>query len=134
MLTHVVGECWHALARDVLALGYRTEDMFTTLTLADMVSIVVGAPPGSSVRHWLDEGWSRTDHLLANMQEQSAGVAKLPEAYARPGIEERPADPLDGTGFFPAEVITWEEADRRDKARDERGAQGKPKNTRVRTI
>ena len=134
MLTRVVGECWHALVRDVLALGYRTEDMFTTLTLADMVSIVVASPPNSSVRDALSEGWSHTDHLLANMQEQAAGVAKLGEAYPRPGLAERPEDPTTGTGFFPAEVITWEEADARDKARNEWGASNKSKNTRVRTI
>ena len=134
MLTHVVGACWHALVRDVLALGYRTEDMFTTLSLADMVSIVAGAPPGSAVRHWLDQGWTRTDHLLANAQEQNAGVAKLPGAYPRPGLAQRPEDPMANARFFPAEVITWEEADARDKARNERGATYKPKNTRVRTI
>jgi hypothetical protein len=135
MLTQVVGECWHALARDVLALGYRREDMFTTLDLADMVSIVVGAPPGSAVRHWLDQGWSRTDHLLANLQEQQAGYATLPQAYERPGLEARPEDPLSNARFFPAEVITWEEADRRDKARNEYGKLHRGgRNTRVRTI
>jgi hypothetical protein len=134
MLTHVVGECWHALVRDVLALGYRTEDMFTTLSLAEMVAIVVAAPPGSSVRHWLDEGWTRTDHLLANAQEQNAGVAKLPEPYQRPGLDERPEDPLANARFFPAEIITWDEAEARDKARNAYGAKNKPKNTRVRTI
>lgn len=117
MLTRVVYECWHALVRDVLALGYRTEDMFTTLSLADMVSIVVGAPPGSAVRHWLDGGWTRTDHLLANQQEQRAGIATLPEAYPRPGLETRAADPMADAKFFPMEAMSWEEADKRDAAR-----------------
>lgn len=132
MLAYVVGECWHALVRDLLSLGFRAKDMFTTLTLAEMVSIVVASPPGSAVRYFLDQGWSRTDHLLANMQEQAAGVAKLPEAYARPGLEQRPADPLDNARFFPAEAMTWEEADRRDKMRNDSKAE--PGNTRVRTL
>jgi hypothetical protein len=108
--------------------------MFTTLSLADMVSIVVGAPPGSAVRHWLDDGWTKTDHLLANQQELGAGVATLPEPYQRPGLAERPDDPTASTRFFPAEVITWEEADRRDKARYAKAVKAKPGATRVRTI
>jgi len=115
MLTHVVGECWHALERDVLALGYRAEDMFTTLSFREMVSIVVAAPPTSSVRWFLDGGWTRTDHLLANQQEQRAGVARLNEPYQRPGIENRPA--AEPPGFFPADALSWEEAERRDKIR-----------------
>lgn len=117
MLAHVVGECWHALVRDVIALGLRPRDIFTTLTLADMVSIVVAAPPGTSVRWYLDKGWNRTDHILANMAEQGAGIARLQEPYSRPGLEQRKPDPLEKAGFFPCDVLTWEEADRRDKIR-----------------
>ena len=130
MLAHVVGECWHALVRDVLALGYRPHDMFTTLTLSEMVSIVVGAPPGSSVRHALDQGWSRTDHLLANLQEQRAGIANLHEPIPRPGLERRPVDPTDGK-FFAADALSWEEAERRDKLR-QAGLMVKKKPTRTR--
>jgi hypothetical protein len=130
MLAHVVGEHWHAFHRDVIALGRDVNK----LTLAEMVSIVVAAPPTSSVRYFLDQGWSRTDHLLANMQEQ-AGHATLPQAYERPGLEARPEDPLSNARFFPAEVITWEEADRRDKARNDYGSKHKGgRNTRVRAI
>lgn len=115
MLTHVVGECWHALERDVLALGYRTDDMFTTLSFRDMISIVVAAPPTSSVRWFLDGGWTRTDHLLANQQEQGAGVARLTEPYSRPGIENRQPEPP--RGFLQADALPWEEAERRDEIR-----------------
>lgn len=119
MLTHVIGACWHALRRDVIALGYRAGDMFTTLDIADMVSIVVAAPPGSSVRHYLDGGWTRTDHLLANMQEQGAGVAKLESPYQRPGLEQRTdAAPVMSDGkFFHGEALDWHEAERRDAIR-----------------
>lgn len=136
MLAHVVGECWLALVRDVLALGYRIEDMFTTLGLPEMVAIAVAAPPMSSVRHWLDGGWSREAQMLANLQEQQAGIATLEAPYLRPGIAARPAPEPEVKGFFPAEALTWEEAERRDAERYRRAAEGTLKptgKTRVRT-
>ena len=133
MLAHVVGECWHALVRDVIAMGFRRQDMFTTLDLSDMIAIVVGAPPTSSIRYFLDQGWSREAHLLANMQEQNAGMGQLQEPYPRPGIEQREPDPMQKAGFFPMEAMTWEEADRRDAARYAAAAAGKKGRTRTRT-
>jgi hypothetical protein len=130
MLAHVVGDCWHAFHRDVMALNRDVN----ALTLAEMVSVVVGAPPGSSVRHWLDGGWSQEAQLLANMAEQNAGIATMTEPYARPGVAQRPEDPLRGTQFFPADVITWEEADRRDAQRYANAAPARPGTTKVRTI
>ena len=136
MLAHVVGECWHALVRDVIALGFRIEDMFTTLSVRDMVSIVCAAPPGTSVRWYLDKGWSREAQLLADLNEQRAGVAKLPASYTRPGLERRvEADPVapGGGKFFQTEAISWEEADRRDKIRY--SGQFKPKGpTKTRAL
>lgn len=116
-LARVVGECWHALVRDLLTMGYRAEDMFTTLSLSEMISIVVGAPPTSSVRYFLDEGWSREAQLLANMQEQYAGLGQISQPYPRPGIAQREADPMEGAKFFPMQAMSWEEADKRDAAR-----------------
>jgi hypothetical protein len=116
MLTQAVGRYSHALVRDLLTLGYRAADMFTVLSFSEMVSIVVGAPPGSSLRYFMDDGWSRTDHLLANMAEADAGVAKLDAAYERPGLGER----SPGDNIFPADVMTWEEMDRRDAERANR--------------
>jgi len=110
MLGWVVGKHWHALVRDVLALGYKSGDMFKSLDLAEMLSIVVAAPPGSSVRFALDEGWSRTDHLLANLQEGNAGLADLTKPYERPGQRA-------GTSFGNADVMTWEEMDEMDRRR-----------------
>lgn len=130
MLTHAVGMCWHALVRDVLALGYRTADMFTTLSVADMVAIVVGAPPTSSVRYFLDEGWSREAHLLANMQEGTAGIARLEEPYRRPGTQERADERL-----FRGDAMSWDEMDRLDAERYGTAAAERPVGTaRVRTI
>lgn len=132
MLGRVIGKHWHALARDVLALGYRPSDILTELTLADMVSIVVGAGPNTSVRYFLDEGWSREAHLLANMQEGQAGLANLDQPYQRPGNEQRQSAP---TGFFQADEMTWEEMDERNKKRYGAADQGvRATNTRVRKI
>jgi hypothetical protein len=114
MLTAAVGRYHHALVRDLLALGYRPRDMFTDrLTFSELVSIVVAAPPTSSLRWFLDNGWTRTDHLLANMTETAAGVAELSSPYERPGIEDR----SPGASMFPADVMSWEEMDRRELQR-----------------
>lgn len=121
MLTQAVGRYTHALHRDIIALGYRPHDMFTTLPISEMISIVVAAPPGSSLRWYLDNGWSRTDHLLANMTETASGVAALKEPYERPGLGDR----SPGDNIFPADVMTWEEADRRDAEREAAGNKGK---------
>ncbi len=118
MLGRAIGQYWHALVRDVLALGYRAADMFTTLSVADMVAIVVGAPPTSSLRHFMDGGWSRTDHLLANMQEEKAGIANISEPYERPGLEARQEWGGDGSKLFNAESMTWAEMDAKDRKRE----------------
>ena len=139
MLARVVGQHWFPLVRDVLSLGYKTEDMFTTLSVAEMVAIVQAAPPDSSIRFFMDGGWTRTDHLLANMQEDSAGLANLSSPYERPGVDDEDlGDPRKMFGGKSSEM-TWEEAAERDKERYAAAArmaeQGiKPKNTRVRTL
>lgn len=141
MLGRAIGMHWLALVRDVLASGFRAADILTTLTVVEMVALVVGAPPGSSVRDAMEGGWSRTDHLLANMQEGSAGLASLQKPYMRPGVDERPAWESDDKRMFAgkAQEMTWDEAVERDKQRYALAAQAaergiKPRNTRVRTI
>ncbi len=138
MLGQVIGTHWHALVRDVLALGYRADDMFTTLSVAEMVAIVIAAPPNSSLKYFMEGGWSRTDHLLANMQEGGAGLANLTQPYERPGLEERPSGGSDNKAFH-AESYTWDKFDELNKKRytyaDELAAKGiKSTNTRVRVL
>lgn len=119
MLTHAVANHWPAVVRDVLGLGYRRRDIFTTLDLEEMLAIVVAAPPNSSVRYFADEGWSREAHLLANLTEQQAGITSIPQAYDRPGMDQRVVDPArlapDGSELFRGEVMTWEEMDQMDE-------------------
>ena len=142
MLGRVIGEHWQALVYDVLALGHRHEDILTKLSVAEMVAIVCGAGPNSSVRFFLTEGWDRTAQLLANQQEAAAGLAELKKPYRRPGVEQRSGgaqvgdQPMFGGN---AEEMTWEQAQERDRKRyaaaQEAAAKGyKPTNTRVRTL
>ena len=117
MLTAAVGRYGHALQRDLLTLGFRAKDMFTDrLTISELISIVVASPPGSALRHAFDDGWTRTDHVLANMAEAQAGVAHLTGPYDRPGLGDR----LPGEQIFPADVMTWEQMDRLDEERQQR--------------
>jgi len=116
MLTRAVGEHWHALARDVLSLGFRPATMFRDLSLSEIVSIVVAAPPNSALRFFLDEGWSRESHLLAGMAEQQAGLTDLPQSFDRPGLSDRGNSPNDGR-VVRADVMTWAEMDKLDAER-----------------
>jgi hypothetical protein len=86
-LCRVMHTNWHAVERDLIALGHRANDIGTPkLTLWELISIVVAAPIGSSVREVLDGGWSRTDSLLANLGEQQSGHLQLTGRYPRPGV------------------------------------------------
>jgi hypothetical protein len=135
MLATVIRRYWLPLVRDLLALGYRVSDMFTDrLTLAEVVAIVVGAPPISSVRFFLDAGWSREAHLLANMAEGQAGIAKITEPYPRPGLDDRTPDPMDSR-FFQTDAYEWDEFDELQRKRYSDAEQRKGHGTtRVRTI
>lgn len=135
MLASVIRKHWLALVRDVKAMGYRVSDMFTEkLTFAEMVAIVAAAPPTSSVRWFLDQGWSREAQLLANLQEQQAGVAhKMTEPIQRPGIDQRTLDPTD-SDFFRGDPYTWTEFDELERTRESNAHTAAPGQTRVRVI
>jgi len=124
MLGRVIGQHWLPLVRDVLALGYRAEDILTTLSVAEMAAIVCAAPPTSSVALAINGGWTKEAHMLANMQEQNAGLAELPRPYERPGVEKREEEGLltrDGKlnmfGGKKLQELTWEQAEERDRQR-----------------
>lgn len=96
--------------------------------MAEVMSIVIGSGPGSSVRHCLDGGWSREAHLLANMQEGNAGLANLREPYARPGLAQRPTEKKQD--ICHGDAMTWEELDAREQAVAAAAAKGGKRNTR----
>lgn len=120
MLGQAIRTHWFALVRDVLAMGYRTSDMFTTLSVAEMVAIVLACPPQSSLRWFMNGQWSQEAQLIANQQEQAAGLAKLPQPYERPGLEERPASP---NKLFNSEAYGWDEFTAMEQKRAEFGAE-----------
>jgi hypothetical protein len=110
MLQSVIRRCWHALVRDLLSLGYRVIDMFTErLTWAELISVVVAAPPSSPIRWFLDGGWSRESHLLASMVEGQQGIAQLQQPFVRPGLDYRQQAPSDNR--MAADAYTWSEFD-----------------------
>jgi hypothetical protein len=135
MLATVIRRYWHALVRDLLALGYRASDMFTPrLTWAELVSVVVGAHPQTSVRFFLDSGWTREAHLLANMAEGQAGIAKLAQPYARAGLDQRMPDPMGGGNKMQMNEYTWDEFDELERKRYEKAHKAAPGTTRVRVL
>lgn len=91
-LAHVTKQHWRAVERDVLAMHYRVGDLSTS----ELASVVLAAPPTSSVRHAIDEGWARSDHLLANIIEQHAGLIRPVHRLPRPGVVAEPSDDDDG--------------------------------------
>jgi hypothetical protein len=119
MVGRVVCEFRYALVRDLMSLGFRATDLFTPrLSFYELTCIIVGSPPDSSVRYFLDGGWSREAQLLANIQEGQSGFSKLASPYERPGQvlgtnEERtPQNPFGGS-IFKADEMTLEEMDAR---------------------
>lgn len=75
-LVCVIGYYWHAVQRDILALGLRAADMFTPkLTAAEVVSMIVAAPKKSAVRDALEGGYV-SNRLVAALKEQAAQPKK----------------------------------------------------------
>ncbi len=97
-LVRVISEHWHAVERDLLALGFHADDIGTKLSCWELISIVVAAPPGSAVFH-ADQRWSKTDELMANLGEQQAGVLNLSGRYARPGVDPAQQHSSIGGGY-----------------------------------
>jgi len=133
MLARVVGQFWHALVRDVMSMGYRASDLFTELSIAEVLSIILGAGPSSSVQYCLDGGWSREAHLLANLQESNSGLATLQQPYSRPGLDVRPEAPDHGRDILHGQSMTWEEMDEMDTRRAAAAASGKAGKSRATT-
>ena len=99
-LAHIVGNYWHAVERDLLTIGYHADDIGTKLSLWELISIVVAAPPGSAVHH-ATGSWTKEAEMLANLGEQQAGLLSLNGRYERPGVEYR-SRPKYSAGETPA--------------------------------
>ena len=129
-----MGEHRHAVARDLIVLGYRGRE--APIDLGEFISIVLASPPTSAVRFAAQGGWSQTDELLANLSEQYAGVHNIDRRYSRPGVEPAAAvdpGPLTADGGVRLTPQTREEfAARRarDAARGEELAATENKHVR----
>lgn len=91
-LARVLGESPHAVQRELICehfsfngLGRESDE---ALSVNEFISFVLGADPYSALGVAVTEGWTKTDHLIANLQEQHAGLIKLAAWYVRPGVEE----------------------------------------------
>lgn len=92
-LAACIKDHWHAVERDLLVLGKTVDDIGTpNLTLYQLISVVLAAPPGTAVHHF-SGGWSKTDELLANLGEQQSGLFSLNARYPRPGVDTTPQKP-----------------------------------------
>ena len=56
-----------AVERDLLQAGYCFGDVGTRLTFSQFVHFVIYSPPGTAVYHKVHQGWTVTDHLLAQV-------------------------------------------------------------------
>jgi hypothetical protein len=92
-LAACIKDHWHAVERDLLALGYHADDIGTNLTTCELISIVLAAHPGTAIHHFDPTRWSRTDELIANLGEQQAGLLNLSARYARPQVDSTPVKP-----------------------------------------
>jgi hypothetical protein len=123
-LARVISEHWHAVERDLISLGYHADDIGTKLSVWELVSIVIAAPPGSAVFH-AGGGWSKEAEMLANLSEQQAGVIQLDSRYTRPGVDDAARVPtsdiqrLANYSGIALEPMTVEELTRTLKERQE---------------
>lgn len=103
---------WHAVERDLLAMGKSADDIGTKLSTCELISIVLAAPTGTAVRESDPTRWSRTEELMANLGEQQAGLVSLGARYPRPQVDSTPQKPYDSMAqLAPYKGIQLESAD-----------------------
>ncbi len=107
-LTRIMCQHWHAVERDLLDLNwYRDENdgrikhMLTgsEITLWQLISVVVAAPPGTAVYHAETRRGPFTPEaqLMQNLSEQHAGLIDVDRRYQRPGVDSDFRPPRRGT-------------------------------------
>jgi hypothetical protein len=119
-LVRICGEHWHAVERDLIALGFRKEDVGTPkLSFYELVSIVVASPPGSAVYHAETRGdtaWTPEAQLLASLRGQPA------QADSQQPVRHNSFGTLPDYGGFkldalPADELVSRRAELADKVR-----------------
>jgi hypothetical protein len=97
-LARVVADHPHAVQRELLCHNRRFEDFgepdAKPMAVRHFVSFVIAAPPMSSLGQAVNEGWTHTDQLIANLAEQHAGLIALQHRYPRPGVDSSPVTGL----------------------------------------
>lgn len=107
-LAAAIKDHWHAVERDLLALGLHADDIGTPkLSTCELISIVVAAHPGTALHHFDPMAWSKEAELLANLGEQRAGLLQLSARYARPQVDSSYV-PSVQVGTAPAFGVTFD--------------------------
>lgn len=105
----------HAVNRDLISLGFMSDE--SLLGVGDFVSIVIASPPGSATRFASERGWSQTDLLLAQQNEQKFGLQYERPGAPEPGDVSPPPSPVRGDGSVQFSSQTIDEFTAR-RARD----------------
>jgi hypothetical protein len=58
------------------------------VTLDELASVILAAPPLSSVRDAVNGGWSKEAELQALLLEHNSGLIKLSRRLPRPGVDD----------------------------------------------
>lgn len=107
-LTRIMCQHWHAVERDLMDLHWcrdeedgRIKHMLTgsEITLWQLISIVVAAPPGTAVYHAETRSGPLTPEaqLMMNLSEQQAGLVDVERRYQRAGVDSNFKPPRYGT-------------------------------------
>lgn len=123
-----------AIRRDLIVAGREFDD--GTLTWDDLYAFIFAAPPGSSVYHAVEKGWTTSDYLLAhvidgvritNWQRTEGAMKKpprnAPKPFPRPGDDDGQPKQVGDTaqvGDSPATVTTVGEFMQRRAEREQR--------------
>jgi hypothetical protein len=96
-LARVISEHPHTVQRELLVHRFRWGEFGPSwgqpLALWEFISFALAAPQTTELGLALREGWSHTDHLIANLHEQNAHVIDLNGRYQRPGVKKTAAAP-----------------------------------------
>lgn len=101
-LARLLHEHRRAVERELLCHHWHMSDVGKSLSLNEFASLLLAATPDSAIGVVRTEGWSLTDHLLANLCEIQSGLIGLKSRLTRPGVDydEVPEDLPDGERSF----------------------------------
>ena len=85
-LLHICGSHLAAVTRDLIVAGYHLKDIPSKLSWVEFHAMVTTAPPGTAVFEEQNDGWDRTNTMVATLIEAMTGNAKITGRFERPGL------------------------------------------------